>query len=59
MAFGGFQDGFEIGNHSQSHDYGLARRLPAEIAREVQEGHASISAAVGVALGLVRNTRLM
>jgi peptidoglycan-N-acetylglucosamine deacetylase len=43
------QAGFEIGNHSQSHDYGLARRLPAEIAREVQEGHASISAAVGVA----------
>jgi peptidoglycan-N-acetylglucosamine deacetylase len=40
--------GHELGNHSLSHDYALARRSAAEIAAEVEGGAAALAAATGV-----------
>ena len=40
--------GFEIANHSLSHDYRLTRLVPDEMAREVSEGKKAIEAVTGV-----------
>src|SRR5262249_27953662 len=41
------QLGFEIGNHSYAHDYGLTRRPDVTIARDVEQAAEDIAAAVG------------
>jgi hypothetical protein len=39
--------GIEVGNHSHSHDYALARRPAPEVEQEVRRGAEAIQAAVG------------
>ncbi len=41
------EQGFEIGSHSMSHDYGLCRRAVAVIRAEVQESRDRLTEAVG------------